>query len=256
MLIAIGPKRLYRILLVCIVALVGMHILAVGAAVSFPGPVLQGLRGAFDLNEERNAPSKYSALQLALATALLVVLFRNSRGSSSRDKGYWLVLAAVFAFLTADEYFSIHERLDLPVKNLLGPGGTPKFAWVIPYAGLLAVFAVGFFRFWWRQSREIRWQLAVAGSIYIGGAMGMELIGSRLSETVGDESAWYLLEVVIEESMELVGIALFIRTLATLIESRVGAFTFQFGSRAIDSHEELMSDIEAADRRKGDRRAG
>jgi hypothetical protein len=230
MLIAAGPKQLYRWLLVCIMVLVGLHILVVSAAVMFPGPVLQGMRGAFDLNEERNVPSKFSAAQLALATVLLLVLFSRSRGAHSRDRGYWLALAALFTYMTLDEYFSIHERLDIPVTNLLGSGSVPKFAWVVPYTVLLAVFAVGFFRFWWRQPPVIRWQLAVAGSIYVGGALGMELIGSWLSDTVGDASPVYLVEVVIEESMELLGIALFIRTLATLVQSRVGAITFQFGT--------------------------
>ena len=255
MLIAAGPRQLYRWLLVCILVLVGVHIIVVSGAVLFPGPVLQGLRGAFDLNEERNVPSKFSAAQLALATVLLLVLFRRSRGPHSRDRRYWLALAAVFAYMTLDEYFSIHERLDIPVTNLLGPGSVPKFAWVVPYAVLLAVFAIGFFRFWWRQPRIIRWQLAVAGSIYVGGALGMELIGSHLANTVGDASPLYLMEVVVEESMELIGIALFIRTLATLVQSR-GAITFQFGTRDIDSHNELIQDLEAADRRKRDRRTG
>ena len=256
MLIAIGPKQLYRYLLVCIVTLVGLHILAVGAAVLFPGPVLQGIREVFDLDQERNLPSKFSALQLALASVMLVVLSRKTRGSPTRDRGYWLALAVVFAYLTIDEYFSIHERMTTPVISRFGSGNVPLRAWLIPYAILVSAFGVSFVRFWWRQPQAIRWQLAVAASIYIGGGMGLELVGSWLAETVGEASPLYLLEVVVEESMEMIGVALFIRTLATLIQARVGTIDFQFGSREIESHEELLHDLEIADRRKRERRAG
>ncbi len=256
MLIAFGPKQLYRFLFVCIATLVGLHILAMGAEISFPGPVWQGVRDTFDLDHERNVPSKFSALQLALASAMLVILFWKSRGSSSRDRGCWLALAAVFTYLTIDEYFSIHERLTPPVISWLGSTNVPVRAWVVPYSLLIAAFCAYFLRFWWRLPRDARWQMAVAASVYVGGGIGLELVGSWLSEVVGETSPLYLLEVVVEESMEMIGVALFIRTLATLIQVRVGSIEFQFGSRVIEDHRELLHDIERADRRKRERRAG
>ena len=254
--IVVSPKQLFRFLIVCIVTLVGLHILAVGAAISFPGAGLQGVRAAFDLDQERNLPSKFSALQLLLAVTLLFFLYVEGRRSGSRDRRFWLALAGVFLYLAVDEYAQIHERLTTPVISWFGERNVPIRAWLIPYAILVAAFGASFVRFWWRQPRATRWQLAVAASVYIGGGMGLELVGSWLAETVGEASPLYLLEVVVEESMEMIGVALFIRALATILQSRAGAVTVQLGSRVLEDHRELLHDIETADRRKRERRAG
>jgi hypothetical protein len=256
MLIAIRPQGLFRWLLVCVAMLVVLHVFAVTAAVAFPSPRHDWMRYLFDLDLENSFPAEFSTLQLLLASVLLLLLFKNARSSFPAESAYWLVLAGVFAFLSMDEQFVIHEHFTGPTKRWLGEARVPDFAWVVPYAAFVAVFAGCFFVFWWRLPREVRWKMAAAASIYVGGALGLELIGSRLAETVGRSSPYYLLEVLVEESMELFGIALFIRTLLQLIQSRVGRLILHSDTRQIESHNELMQDLEAADRRKGERRAG
>ena len=236
--IAIHPQQLFRWLILCIVTLVFLHVLAVGAALAFPSPGREAMRAFFDLNAEGNLPAKYSTLQLAFSALLLLLLHREARLSSRPGGGFWLALAGIFLFLAADEYYMIHERLSGPVISRLGAANVPSFAWVIPYAALVAAFAASFFRFWWQLPRAIRRQMAVAALIYVGGSMGMEEIGSRIYESLGKTSPWYLLEVVVEESMEMIGIALFIRTLATTLQARVGVITFQLGSRVLKDHGE------------------
>jgi hypothetical protein len=83
----------------------------------------------------------------------------------------------------------------------------------------------------------------------------METIGSRIFDILGADSPLLTLEVTVEESMEMLGIALFIRVLAELIQSRIGTISFQFGASAIESQNDLMQDVEFADRRTRERRA-
>jgi hypothetical protein len=256
MFIALNPQRLFRWLLVCIGALVSLHILALWLVAAVPGNHSEIVREMLDLNEERNLPALFSTMQLAMAAVMLFLLFHLSRRKALRDGATWLALAGVFAFLATDEYFMIHERLSRPVTRLLGMESVATVAWVVPYAVLAATVAALFFRFWWRQPRDIRWQMVVAATVYVGGALGLELLGSSIVAKTGEGSAPYVVEQIVEESMEMIGIALFIRTLAQLIQSRVGSLTLQFDTRTMDSHEQLMKDLDTADRRKGERRAG
>jgi hypothetical protein len=256
MLIAFGPKQLFRWLLACIGALVCLHLLTLAAVLAFPVHGYEKLHHLFDLGGEGNVPATYSTVQLVFAAMLILVLHDDARRSQSQDRVSWLLLAAVFVFLAVDEYESIHERLMDPVRELLGAGNVPLFAWVVPYAVFVAAFAAYYFRFWWRLPRDIRWQVALSAAIFVGGAMGMEMVGSRIYETLGPQSPWYLLEVIVEETMEMIGIALFIRTLAKLIQARVGSLTFQFDTRAIENHRELMQDLQVSERRRGERRLG
>ena len=56
----------------------------------------------------------------------------------------------------------------------------------------------------------------IAATLYIGGAIGLELIGGRYSELHGEDLAYSMMTAV-EESLELAGIIIFIRALLVYI---------------------------------------
>jgi hypothetical protein len=253
MFINVGPQRLRTLLFTAVFALVALHIAMLAGGLPMPQEGTS-LRARLNLDAEGNIPSKYATLQLCVAIGLLLLLFVEARQSRRKKAWHWLALAAVFVFLTLDEYYMIHERLIAPMKQLLGPRNILEFAWVLPYAGLVAAFTAAFLGFWKDLPGTARRGVALAAVIYVGGALGMELAGSFIVTNFGWESPLYAIEVVLEESMELAGIALFILALAGLLRERVGHVTLQLDTKHFERHRELMQDIAMADRRRSDRR--
>lgn len=163
-----------------------------------------------DLNGEGNLPALFSGLQLFAASALLACLAK----AEPKEKWAWGVLSAGFLFLSLDEWLGFHERASHVMKFLgMGGRGAFHFAWVIPYglaaAGLLAVY-VPFLK---RLPLKTSLWYVVAGALYVGGAVGCEMVSGGLVEAYGAQSPAMSLEILIEETMEMSGIALFISQL-------------------------------------------
>lgn len=245
---------MFRWLVTCIVTLLFLHVVTKYAAAAGDSRILENLHEILDVDEEGYLPAMFSTLQLALAVPLLLILHHDARRSSSPGNRAWLVLAGVFCFLAADECFAVHERLNRPVTALLGSHRVPVYAWVVPYGALVAAFAAYFLKFWWRLPRDTRRQMAVAFAVFVGGAIGMELLGSRIAVTHGHDSLAYAMEVLAEESLEMFGIALFIRSLLQLIQLRVVRLYLDFATRPA-ANQELLEDVRAGERRSQDRRA-
>jgi hypothetical protein len=254
MLIVVSPQRIRTLLFTAVFVLVALHMAMLAGGLPMPQEGTS-LRARFNLDGEGNLPAKYATLQLLMASGLLLMLFIEARRACRGRAWHWLVLASVFTFLAFDEYYSIHERLSLPMQQLLGSGRVLRFAWVLPYGALVAMFAAAFLRFWRDLPQRARREVALAAAVYVGGALGMEIIGSLISTHLGEESLPYALEVLVEETMELVGIALFITALAGLLRDRVGRVTLQLDADYIQRHRELSRDIATAERRTSERRA-
>jgi len=221
-----------------------MHLTMVVARFGFNSPDFLKLQAFFDLNREQNVPTLYSTLQLALAAGLLLLLaiaaYPRDRWQSYR----WAGLGATFAFLMSDEFCEWHEHLIGPLRRILHPGGALSFAWVIPYSIAVCVFAAGFFRFCWRLAPPVRWRVAVAGVLYVGGGIGMEMVGSKLFTVYGWESLQFNVETMFEEGMEMFGVAFFIYSLALELQAQCGTVLL---SLVEESPDPLITDVLASD---------
>jgi len=58
----------------------------------------------------------------------------------------------------------------------------------------------------------------IAATLYIGGTLGLELIGDYHAEKYGEENLTYNLITTVEEGLELSGLAFFIRALLKYCE--------------------------------------
>jgi len=176
----------------------------------------------FNLDGERNVPAVYSTLLLLFCACLLALI-----AHASRHKGagylYWLGLALVFVFLASDEFFELHEGLVVPVRSALSTSGLLYFAWVIPYTAALAVLALIYFKFVLRLPVRARGLFLLAGLIYIGGTLGMELLGGQYYEKVQRvDAAYSLIFVTIEELLEMTGLVIFLHALLSYIDAEFG----------------------------------
>lgn len=187
-----------------------------------------GLIQVFDLRVERNLPTAYSTLLLALAA--LVVFFVAVRCRSRGDAEYrrWGILSLVLLFLSVDETAALHERSTFLIREYLRPTGILHDAWVIPFAVLLVVLAVYFWPFLKRLPPDTRNRFILAGAVFVGGAFGMELVEGYYESCCGTwVDSRYAFMAGIEEMCEMIGMTMFIDAALRHLGLRLGAHSIQ-----------------------------
>ena len=177
-----------------------------------------------NMDRELNLPTLFSAL-LMLSSALL--LRRLSKAPAREAVAEWTLLSRIFVFLALDESLQIHEILILPgLRHQVHPALAST--WVIPY-GLIALGLL------WRLRHFLRDLPATtsrrflrAGSIYMLGSLGMEMVGSFAvrSGSIRLHSIWYGAITGIEESLEILGLILFLQALMQELLLRSGEQTW------------------------------
>ena len=201
------------------VALLVANILVMVGKLGFGHDHIYGLASLFRLDREANVPTLFSSCLFLLNAALLGIFgyLKRLSGASYRP---WVSLALIFCFLSVDEAARIHERLIDPVGIALDTGGIFYFAWIIPYGILTALLAAIYLPIIWPLERRFRYLLLLSGGLYIGGAVGFEMIGGALRDSFQTyETVWYAISMTCEESLEMAGLIIFTYTLMLLIQN-------------------------------------
>jgi hypothetical protein len=132
------------------------------------------------------------------------------------------MLSAIFILMSLDETAHIHEAIGEKLHLALNTGGFLLFAWVIPAAIFVALLALVYRRFLLNLPRKTRLLFVVSGAMYVGGAIGMELLeGKYLGTSVTMPVVWIII-TTIEETLEISGLIVFLHTLMSysMIEGR------------------------------------
>jgi len=189
-----------------------------------------GLVSLFYVDAEQNIPTLFSVLLLFCAALLLTVITVLKKKQKDPDVSRWAILAFGFLLMAVDEALSIHEKLVTPVRELLGDGplGIFYFAWVIPGIAVVLVLTLFLLRFLLRLPAKTRFTFIVAGTLFIGGALGLELVGGRYAELHGQENMTYSMIVTVEESLEMAGVIVFIYALVKYIADHYEEVRFRF----------------------------
>jgi len=188
-----------------------------------------GLVRLFDLDREGNVPAWFSSCALLLCSALLAAAARVARLDGAPFARHWAWLAVIFLAMSIDEAASIHELLIRPLRGVLPSWGVLHFGWVVPGAVFVAAVGLAYWRFIWRLSPSTRRLFVLAGALYVGGALGLELLGGWLVTTHG----WTLaeaLEAVGEAALEMAGLVVFIHALMDLLARVTGEITIRLGA--------------------------
>lgn len=229
----VAPSRVAFFLFVTLLCVLLAH--GAGLLMTYAlghGNVL-GLVPLFNLATETNVPTFFSTLLLLLNASLFAFVWWTSprREPGSR---VWLFLAFVFGFLALDEFAMIHELLIEPVRTSLDTGGLLYFAWLIPYAAAVVVIGASVAPAIWRLGGRFRLLFGLAAALYLGGAMGVEMLGGRYYEAqqaVVDLT--YRLLQTVEETLELCGLIALVYTLLELLRVRTSGVLvhLDFGER-------------------------
>jgi hypothetical protein len=208
--ISISLPKLTRILGVVFVVLVVASFCAEYAR--YPLEIDSALIDKFSLNEEQNFPTWWSSFLLLACAFVLWAIAAVTPPGPGRYKRHWTVLGAIFCYMSIDEFAEVHECLaTMPGLNDLH--GIWYYGWVVPAVVLVAVFALSYLRFLFHLPMKTRTKVAVAGVVYVGGALGVELILGAFTDKHGNENFTWAMIGMVEESMEIVGSSLFLYAL-------------------------------------------
>jgi len=179
-----------------------------------------GLRPLFHFDKEANVPTLFTACLLLINAALVMAVGHSRKIAGERHRA-WSILAAIMCFLAVDEIASLHETLINPLREALDTGGIFYFAWVIPYGLLVMALAVVYVPMFWRLAHDLRKLFILSGIVYVGGAIGCEMLGGIVADGIRpDQTLWYELIVTLEESLEISGLIIFMYATLLLIQRR------------------------------------
>lgn len=206
----------------------GVHALASFGSFNFVSDD-SNLVQLFDVNGERNLPTWYQVVTIAFSSLLLLIIGRaNLRAQRVWSGRHWCFLSLVFAFLSLDELASIHETTVAPLRRILDvEGGVLYFTWVVPAVVGAAMFALLLIPFLKSLDGETRMTWIAAGTLYVSGAVGVEMIGGAYLSDQNFGTFQYEVITTIEELLEILGIVLFIHGILRYIDRSHG--TIQFG---------------------------
>lgn len=176
-----------------------------------------------DFNLEANLPTFMSTL-LLLGNGIILALIGRSYKKLGQKFWHWLGLSAIFVFLAFDEMIQIHEQLRAPMEAMFNTTGLLYFAWFIPYVAITIVIAIAYFKFMMRLPKKILKLFIIAGILYVGGAVGMEMLGGWHAEVHGEKTVTYALMYSFEEFLEMSGAAVFMYALLKYITMSFESF--------------------------------
>lgn len=164
----------------------------------------------FHMNLEANIPAWFSSFLMIIISALCLII---SRISGIAIKNFFLVLSVIFILMSLDEIAGIHEILNNPVRNSLKIKGIFHWAWVVPGILVVLLFFIYFSKYFKYLNKEFLVWSILSGTVYLSGAILFEMLGGWLVSNDMSKSLYYIFEVFFEESLELLGLILFINTL-------------------------------------------
>lgn len=217
--ITLSPVKITQALGVVALILVLAHITGQVTKYGWEHDTAYGLIRLFNVDNENNIPSYFSASLLLLAALLLTFITTLKKATHAAYGFQWALLSLGFLYMAVDEAASLHELLNRPMRDVLGryAGGIFSFAWVIPGSVAAVVFGVSYLRFLLHLPLKTRWGFGIAATLFLGGAIGMELVGGHYIDLYGRGNLSYILSVTVEESLEMAGVIVFIHALLNYI---------------------------------------
>lgn len=204
-----------RVVVIGVVVLAAANLVAnLLHAMSGGSRATQYLMGWFNLNAEQSVPAWFSSLLLAAVAvaAFAVAVAERSRLGRRVATSAWSLIGAVFLWLSFDEVTGKHERVGFYLRQVM-PDVEGVAVWLLVALPLAGAFALVTIPLLLRLPRAVAGRMILAGALYIAGAAGMESIGAVLiAQGHGPQSPLMVLEVLIEETLEMLATGLMLVT--------------------------------------------
>lgn len=241
----ISPVKIARTLSIVVCILLVAHLSTQALKVYAGYDAQLGFERQFNLDGENNIPSWYASTALLFCAGLLGLIGCVKHWEQAPRSRQWLGLAAIFLYLSLDEAASLHEMVNPLARALLDRTGVSvgylHYSWVI--LGIVVVPIVGFsyLRFLRTLPIATSVQFVLAGLLYVGGAVGIEMFGGNVASQGGLATMSYAMLVAVEEGLEMFGIVIFMYALLSYIrQPDIAASLFRM-------HEALFSGSQESD---------
>lgn len=223
--IIIQPKKILKYLLTLQALLLLMH-LSTWYLDRYKIIKLKNIVTLFNLNNESNIPTTFTVLLLGFSALLLLIIAIHSKIIKDRFTFQWYLLSLGFLYIAIDEGSIIHELSMKYLSNTFGagPAGIFTFSWVLLLVILVPILIVVFFSFLRNLPKASMKRFGLAGIIYILGSVGFEMIGGVVIHYFKSSSQLFFWAYTIEETLEILGIILFIYALLMHLMENVGEF--------------------------------
>lgn len=234
--VPVDPRTLTAVLF----AIMGVLIIAslgVAVADTFAGygsRVIDKMSKAMSVDREMNVPAFFSMLLLLSASLLLGIIASIKVRQNTKYRWHWTILAMGFLYMAFDEIGEVHEKLIEPMRAMLGGSdlGVFYFAWVVPAIVVVSFLAFVFFRFWSNLVPRTRLLFFLAGALFLGGAVGVELLNGKYAEIYGKDQLAYQAMATVEEALEMTGVIVFIYALLDYIRTNYGKLEFHLADNS------------------------
>jgi hypothetical protein len=207
----INFKMIIKVLLGIVLLLTAISIL--GQVYKFTIGYDRYIVSMFDLDSEKNFPTWYATISLFFCSFLLVVIGFVKKHSDDQFYINWITLSILFLVLSLDENVQLHEQTITPLRSLFNSSGIFYFAWVIPACFILIFLLLYFLKFLKNLPVKTRTLFIFAGTIFIIGSIGGELVGGYYQSMYQEKNMAYAVITNIEELFEMLGVLTFIYAL-------------------------------------------
>ena len=231
LMVYISPRRFAKALTVVVLCLT----LASIAGMSYTYGVLKsgdhpvGVVRLFNVDSELNIPTWYQSSTLLFCAILLAMIASAKKRAGARYALHWRALAIIFLFLSLDEEAAIHEMTIMPLRSALNAGGLLYFTWVIPGAAFVLLIGAAYLGFLADLPAKTRRLFLVAGTTFVGGALGIEMVAGLFAQSYGGGDMRYIMISTVEELLEMVGIVVFIYALMSYMGTHFEGVQIRIG---------------------------
>lgn len=232
------PRRVFLGLMALLLVLVGLHLLtqwlmdraSVEQIVRYDLPTYRLRFRLLNMDREMSLPAWVSSMLLLGVGGLMMLASWAQRVRARGGVLGWAVLGLFFVGLSLDESAAIHEVLVNRVQDALGEYATGLlfYAWYLPVLLMGAALLLGLLPFLLRLPRRTFWLLAMGVGVYLLGAVGFEAVMGMLVEPTGSDEpplqhpgGGLVLVLLLEEGLELVGVAVLIYAMLNYLSSRI-----------------------------------
>jgi hypothetical protein len=155
---------------------------------------------------------------LLIATGLLVVVAALAKQDADPQWRRWLALAGLFGFMSLDEAVNIDGHVAGFISGQLSTADPLNV--LMPFAVIAAALGGYFTPLLGRIPRLDAVRFVCCAAIFVGGALGMEIVSQLIGNAAGRNSVHYIFAASVEETLETVGCTLFCLTLGSYVSKR------------------------------------
>ncbi|MBD1918206.1 MULTISPECIES: hypothetical protein [Cyanophyceae] len=224
----INPRRIFLILvgIVMFASLGHIVVRKLNSLLDIESTPLVGIYNFFNMSVEANFPTYISAINLLIAALLCGLIAFCESNLKKRYTWHWWGLAACLLILSLDEAAQIHEGI---VGSILGfyveqGQGIFYYKWYLAYIPVLAILSFLYLPFLKHLPLRYSSKFVLSAFVYFGGAIGFEMVQAYLSY----HSRSTGLSVLVEETLEMLGVVIVIYTLLLYLSEQSYALKLKF----------------------------